>query len=400
LVDPSQPSDSAARPGPKRPTGFPLLILCVGIFLLASWRVSSQRIWNWDLIGYIGCANETRGMSAEENHRATFAEIERVAPPEAFAELKGGEVRPGDQRGYRQAIYESPVAFEAQLSFYRGRWVYIRLFDLLRRSSAGAVESAYGLSWAAAAGIVLLLMTWLARSMPLFPAAVLAWAGMELADGFESAAYASPDSLATLLALAGAFALTEARNKWVAAALLCCALGTRIDHVTFVLPLLFWATFRGFGKARELSIPALGVLLGLIAALLYGCTVALDTYGWWTVHWHTFHQFMPFPEEQTPPRDLVEGFLFTVRSFPKLASQQGLFFCLVPLAGLWLARRRGISGSSFGLCVVALVGLFAHFALLPELWPRLMGPYWLIGWVGLLGQLWPRKPAIPVAAAS
>ncbi len=387
--------DGAASTKPQGWRKAAWLVACLGLLLLAQLRISLAPTWSWDLIAYVACVHEARGEAVEEIHQATFAELGLAAPAEVFERLTGGDSQEDGQRQYRSAVHQSPKSLKAQLGFYRGRWLYHRLLDGLSQSGTNPFEVAFGVSRVAGALLALLLWIWLARSMHPIPALACAWFAMEATGSFQTAANASPDSLATLLLIGGAFALVRSSNSWMAWPLMLAALGTRVDHALFVVPMLLWMACVGFGELRRLTFPGLAVALALCAAVICACTFGQDTYSWWTVHRHTFHGYMTFPTDQTPPADIASALLYSLRSLPKFAGGQALFFCCIPLAGIWLARRKPAGQRIDGLCVLALVGIFTHFTLFPVLWPRLMGPYWLLGWLGFADHIWPRKPAVP-----
>lgn len=357
------------------------------LFLFTGLRVAADPVWTWDQLAYVGCVAEARGQSTEEIHRSAYGELELVAPPEVVERLTRGRAEHGGEKQYRQTLRDSPGAFEAQLGFYRGRWLFLRLLDLVNRTGLPVLEAAFWISGLAGALLAGLLFLWIAEHVSILSALVLTLLGMRVSGAYEVAANGSPDTLATLLLVAGAYALVHRRNPWLGGSILLAALLTRVDHVALVIPLLAVPfCFAGDGEGQRPWVPA-ALFASLSVAVILFCTVGQGTYDWWTVHCHTFERYMAFPADETPPVDLAKGVLFSLRSLPKFAGWPGLVFLALALGGTWWSLRQSVGGLVRGLCAAALVGTLAHFALFPVLWPRLMGPYWLLSWMGVASLL-------------
>jgi len=240
------------------------------------------------------------------------------------------------------------------------------------------VRAAYLLSLLAGIALAWVVFRWLEKFWPPVMAAGLAFCALQLAGHFNVSTLATPDMLAASFLVAGAWCLYGLERVKTGVALFLFAIGTRPDHLLLVLPLFGFAVAElGVAGRHYDRLKTASVLL--FAFVFLCCTKFSDTYGWWTVFHHTFFGYKAFPATETPDRDLVEAVGYTLRSLPKFKDWRALLFLVVGIgAATYGWRRARHRDRTFGLASTAMLGLFAHFALLPVLWPRLMMPYWLV----------------------
>lgn len=343
-------------------------LIVFGALGYAAWE---RPTWEWDLLGYLGCLEEFAGSDVEEAHRSVYAQIEGHAPAAAFEELRA-------KIPYREKLANDAEAFDAQLPFYRGRVVYLGLLRVLSALGVPPVRGAYLLSILAGLVLAWVVYRWLEKFWPPVVAAGLAFGALQLAGHFNVSTLATPDMLAASFLIAGVWCIYELRRVKTGVVLFLLAIGTRPDHLLLVLPVLQFAVL-GLGVAGSNHGRLRAVSVFLCVFVFLCCTKLVDTYSWWKVFHHTFFGYKAFPATETPSLDLIEAIGYTLRSLPKFKDWRALLFLLVWAgAATYGWRRARHRDATFGLASAAMLGLLAHFALLPVLWPRLMMPYWIV----------------------
>lgn len=382
-----------------------LLVVALG---LLAWRAYLTPVWEWDLLGYLGCVEELKGASPEEGHAAAYAALAGAAPEHAVAELRGEPRDPGaDPRGsvpYRRKLAEDPRAFDAQLPFYRGRVVYLGSLRAAQALGLSTVTAVRAISILSGLAFGVLLALWIARYLPGLAALLLALAGLGWSGVGEAMSLATPDALAAVLVFGGAYVLVATPRQALGIGLLVLGVATRADHVLLAGALLLWLRLAPGGEQgpskRVLSNGALGIGLALLALTVGYCTAGRGTYGWWTVFHHTFVEYKAFPASETPPADIGFALSRVARSLPMFSALEPLLFSLLGVLALVVGWRQDRLRSRWGL--LALTGLgagLAHFALFPALWPRLMMPYWAVILVAVCA-LWGERLGGPRRAPS
>jgi len=345
-----------------------VLLLCT--LAQRSWK---QPLWEWDVLGYAGCVAELRGDKPEALQRAVYAELDRVAPAAVAEKLRGSIP-------YRATLAADPKAFNAQLPFYRGRVFFIGLLAGLDQLGLSPLRAVFAISLVSGLLFGGLLCLWLMGHLPPSLAVLASLFVVAFGGVTEVMAMGTPDMLAAMLLLAGAYVLIETERRWLALVLGLAALATRTDHLLFVVPLLVgctWSSARG--PARITKAQLAGALAACLAVVWF-CTAGRHTYSWWVVFHHTFVEYKTFPRQQTPALDLALAVRRSVSSLPMFKAGKPLVFGGLAVLAVVLGWRKGRAGSwGVRLGVVSSVATLAHFALFPALWPRLMLGYWALG---------------------
>jgi hypothetical protein len=375
------------------------LLVLLAIFV---WRADQAPVWEWDMLGYLGCVEQLKGASPEEGHAAAYGAVEAEAPAGAAAELRGeSKDTEGDSRGslaYRHKLAEDPRAFEEQLPYYRGRVVYIGLLWAAEAAGVAPVRALRMISLLAGIAFGIVLALWLARYLPGFGAVLLTLPGLEWLGVGQAMSLATPDALAAALVFGGAYVLAETPRHVLGIALLILAVATRADHVLLAGAVLVWVRL---APEREQALSNRGLVAGLVmlALTLWFCTAGRGAHDWWTVFHHTFIEYKAFPASETPPRDIGFAISRVMRSLPMFRAFQPLLFSVLGIVALIVGwRRAGLQSRGALLALAAMAAGMAHFALFPALWPRLMMPYWAVTLMGLCAVLSePRGDAQPRA---
>jgi hypothetical protein len=344
------------------------------LFLLAIAVLSLGKCkWEWDLLAYSACALELRGADLDEVHSLVYDDLVREAPADDAEKL----MHKGD---YRERMTSDAQAFAAQLPFYRGRVTYVAAIAAVSSLGLALSSSVFLVSWLGGCALLLACGWWLRRSDSLERGGTLGRLLLLVAlgffPGFKTAA--TPDSLAAALLMWGALLLFETRKNWIAVLLFALCVGTRVDSLILIAPLLLW---NGLGSRCENRLrPAqLGFALALCGSVALACTIGRGTYGPWVVFHHTFLGYAAHPELETPALDLATWASQVLRRLPEFGRFAPLLFTLVGLLTLRMGwRRGGLRDPGAGLALAVLLATAAHFALFPALRPRLMLPYWAL----------------------
>jgi hypothetical protein len=374
----------------------PIFLAYLLVILMIGHRTWKTPAWTWDLLAYLGCVAEVQGQASGTIHGRAYGELERVAPPHVVSEFRSGEVTERGQQDYREELAANPAAFEAQLSFYRGRTLFIHLLVWLEKLGLPSIQGAFLISILAGVSFSLLLAAWLNHYLSPSLAVIVALATLELSGIGGVASMGGPDMLAATLLFSGSYLLLETQRPWVGTLLLLAALATRADHLLLIAPLVLYVSLVAPDGKAKLGVGPAALILALCLGTAAWCTIGQDAYSWWTVFHHTFVQYLFFPGEQAPLPDYGLAVNHSLRSLPMFKAPQPLIFSLLAGAGvLWGWRKQGARSFGAGLAGASLLGALGHFALFPALWPRLMLAYWVLGVVGLCAVWNERKASQP-----
>lgn len=309
----------------------------------------------WDLVAYVACAMERSGVGAAELHAAAFGALE--------AELEGpelGALTTGS--AYRERMAQDPEAFAAQLPFYRGRVLYVELVRALHLLGLRWVAAVHALSVLATLLLGLVAWRWASRAASGLPGAiacVLVLSSSGAASGVESA---TPDALAAMLVVLGAYLLLE-RGRALAAS---CAFGLAIlARDDSLLPAAF---LLGAAPLPQLRPTARLAAIGSLCALVLGLRLYFDSHGWSAVVRHSFLGYLDDPSA-APPLSIGEHLRLLSARLPELHSLRGALLGTYLGLILWLGRGARILVLP---ALALLAALLLRVALFPALWDRFL----------------------------
>jgi len=368
-------------------------VVIVLLSLLAGYA-HRERALDWDLLAYVGCAEELRGGSPEDVYAAAYGSLDGFASVEDAARLRGGPDSGLDVRvqRYRQGVADDPAAFSAQLPFYRGRVLFVSTLALAAALGANAMNTASLIALLSGLALALVLVRWTTLHLAPAAAVIVATGVILLADAPRVMATGTPDMLASALLVGAAYLLVETQRRTLGCLLLVFAVATRADHALLAAALLAWLAIATPTDRRPSSRWFVLAIASLVV-ITWFCTAGRGSYGWWTVFHHSFARYELFPPASTPPRDIGFATAHTLRSMPMFLALRPLVFTLCGLLAValgWRARRW--KSDAARLAAFTLAAVAAHFALFPALWPRLMLPYWTLCLIGLC-MAWTERTA-------
>lgn len=372
---------SAAMAGPcngraGRKRGFARLAGVIVVVTVISQAVGAARDprWNWDVVGYVGCAFEFHTQDRAEVLSRTRTAIKAELPAEVAADLLDGDT-------YRATVMRQPERFESQLGFYRGRWFYTMSVAVLIHLGCPATTSTVAVSIAAAVGLILVLITWLTVHGSFSWAVFATVLTLLVVPVFDTARSSSPDTLAALFAVAGIALATGSSRASVAGglSLWSLAIGARTDMVVLVAAVAVALAIAARTKERRFM--AIGSVI--VVAVLAGVTHRVSGWhGWSTVFHHTFTGPLTDPASEPPTVSWGQFVDQLGAGFSSRGRDRALGTVVAGLVVAGFARRRSREAAWVVLGTTAALGL--HYLAFPVFWKR----FFVAHSVVILGVAW------------
>ncbi len=349
-----------------------------------------QPTYNFDLIDYVALAIEWGEDDPEVVHRRTYEALQAELPPAVFADFTSGGT-PGPHGPFRERIARDWQAFDANLGFHRGRYLYTLSMYGLHGLGVPLVMAA-GLPnkifWALTG---LLALLWAARHLALGPAALLALGILYSPPVLTVVPAFTPDGMAMFVVALALYLWIERRAFRAGAALLALAILVRSDFV-LISGGVGVALFALVERTRRPSAPALAGWLVGCAALYLAVAASASDPGWWAaflgarIRVGDFAELLPFK-----PRYYWLGMREQLASLHHLGydlSEDGAFlrgsnfvltYCAAAAAGIALALRSRCKELDVHAAVLAglILATAVRYAAFPHLWDR----YFVYLWV-------------------
>lgn len=281
--------------GPRRTVARVLGILCLLLFVGSVGGIlyagAKRPVLNWDMVDYMALALEWGEDDPEVVHRRTFEIAEAELPPKLYQNFTTGDA-------YRVAVRSDWKAFDANLGFHRGRFLYTLVVSALHGLGAPLTAATWYpnvLFWACTAVLVL---AWALRHFSLAPASLLALGVLYSPPVIAIVPTSSPDALAMFLIALGLYLLVEFRAFRWGAAVVSLAMLARTDFflVAFgVAAGLFLLVKRPLRPSNRFLVAWLVVTTAIYALVSWK---ARDP-GWWAVFDTPFKRVTSF-DQVTP----------------------------------------------------------------------------------------------------
>jgi len=331
----------------------------LGLVVSAGWF---QPRYDWDVLGYVGCALELTESDSATIHARAYADVRASVPAAVYADLVG-------RNPYRRDVAAEPQHFRQQLPFYRARVLYVGLIFALGTLGLSLTQAAVLVSTASAVLLGLLVFRWVARYVGgvgggLASALILVAAGL-----LDAARATTPDALSAALLVLALYLWLERRCARAALVVAGLSLLVRSDALVPVLAVLVVARRQGVGPfaltARR------GVLTGaVLGGVCLAATLLLRAHGWWTVFHHSFLGYVANPVDYRPAFALVDYAAVLVEALPALHSA-GTALLAIYLGLAWIAWRRSREARPlFPLVVAVAASALVRFAIFPMLLER------------------------------
>jgi len=307
---------------------------------------------NWDMIPYLAVAEESRFPDAQQLHDYAYSTIKAGVTAEQYAALTTNDP-------YRVHMAEDPEAFRSMLSMYRIKFLYAEILSALSHvmSPVAAIRLVSVLS-ALAFGAIVLFWLHAEGALALAP---LVGAVMIVAGFSDAARMGTPDLLASVAMLGGAFAYMKKREA-AAALLLFLAYLVRPDNLAFlgVFAVLLVA-FRQWSW---------GALAAFVAAFVTYVPIAhwAGHPGWWPHLYFSSIQQQMSMDNFHPAFSLALYLKAFANAVVRAVTQDTWVGVSILALGVWyVCDRAGFRlGRRAGLLFAALVfGTLAKFVVFP-----------------------------------
>lgn len=269
------------------------------VFAFLSFWNYKNRIYDWDMPGYIGCLYTLKfSDSPDKIHKLTYTEIQKKAPDLQYKDILG-ILKPADKA--RQAFASNTQAFSEQLPYFKIKVGYnlgILLLYELGFSSPDAVTFLSIFSFFIS-GLLLFFVLKIIFPENYILASVLSVGIMLLPPITYMSRMATPDMFVFQILLIFMIGLFKKWNKWIMFLILFAITFTRPDYAPFALSYLvvFWIYEYIMNKKLDFSF----IFQDIILLILYFTILKLCHYpGWKHLFYDSFIYRRPLISGSSP----------------------------------------------------------------------------------------------------
>ncbi|WP_042723236.1 hypothetical protein [Flavobacterium sp. B17] len=276
------------------------------IAALSFWNYKN-RVYDWDMPGYIGCLYTLKFPdSPDKVRKLTYTEIHKKAPEYEFRDILG-TLKPANKA--RQAFANNTEAFMEQLPYYHIKVGYnlgVLILYELGFSSPDSVTFLSIISYFISGLLFFIILKIIFPENYLL--AVILTIGIMLLPPITSMSRAStPDMFIMQFLLVFMIGVLKKWNKWLIFSVLCAITFSRPDYVPFTLSYLIIAEVYGFIQHKKINFILVGQ--GVILLVLYAMIIKISHYpGWKHLFYDTFIQRRQFVSGSSPDFSVNEYF--------------------------------------------------------------------------------------------
>lgn len=261
-----------------------LLVLLI-LSYLTFWNYKN-RIYDWDMPGYLGCLYTSQFPNSPEKVKdLTFTSIEKEAPNDQYNDIIG--LKPVDKA--RQAFKNDTKSFTEQIPYFQikaGYNLVISLFHAIGFSPPMSVLLASLISYFISGLLVFYILK------IIFPDNYLIAIGITIATALlppmtYMSRVSTPDMFIFQFLLVFAIALIKRWNKWIMFMILLGITFTRPDYIPFTLSYIMIVVAFEYYKNKKIDFYVL--IQGMILLLLYLFIIKFYNYpGWKNLFYDSF----------------------------------------------------------------------------------------------------------------
>lgn len=275
------------------------LFFIVSIMVCLSFWNYKNRVYDWDMPGYIGCLYTLKFPNAlEKVHRLTYSEIKKKAPVYEFKDITG-TLRIPDKA--RQAFAFNTKAFHEQLPYFKIKTGYNLGILILYELGFSSPDSVTFLSIFSyfISGILLFFILKFIFPENHYLASFLTVGIMLLPPITYMSRISTPDLFILQFLLVLTCGFLKKWNTWVMFLILFAITFTRPDYLPLALSYLVLVGAYEFYRYKKLNlVPA---IQGILLLALYFIIVKTSGYpGWKHVFYDSFIYRRPFISGSTP----------------------------------------------------------------------------------------------------
>lgn len=295
------------------------------IAALSFWNYKN-RVYDWDMPGYIGCLYTLKFAETPDMIRVlTYQEIQKKAPEDQFRDILG--IKPAEKA--RQAFANNTRAFSEQLPYFQIKVGYNLGILMLYESGLSSPDAVTFLSIISyfISGLLLFYILKIIFSENYILAIILTTAIMLLPPLTYMSRVATPDMFIMQFLLAFMIGLLKKWKSWVIFLVLFAITFTRPDYVPFTLSYL--AVAAGYDYLKNKKINLSFVIQATILFILYFIIMNVSAYpGWKHLFYDTFIHRREFISG-TPPD-------FSFNEYLSIIYQKIIYFKKVTLTSVGL----------------------------------------------------------------
>lgn len=271
-------------------------ILIVFVLTWLTFWNYKNRIFDWDLPGYIGCFYTFEfPNSPEKVHNLTFTSIKEEAPAEQYSDIIG--VKPRDKA--RQAFEKSTQAFIEQLPYFKIKVGYNLTIYLLYKVGFSPPMSVLSVSLFSYffAGLLLFYILKIFFPENYLLGIFLTIGVMLLPPMTYMSRVSTPDMFILQFLLVFIIGVIKSWSKWIMFLILFLITFIRPDYVPFTLTYLMMFGLFNYFKTKDIDYSI--AIQGGILFILYFSIIKLCNYpGWKDLFFDTFMHRRPLISAQ------------------------------------------------------------------------------------------------------
>ncbi|WP_027386948.1 hypothetical protein [Chryseobacterium gregarium] len=282
---------------------FTVLII---ITALSFWNYKN-RIFDWDMPGYIGCLYTLKYPDDPDKVRTlTYTDIRAEAPEPEYRDILG-ILKPADKA--RQAFADNTRAFSEQLPYYQIKVGYNLAISALYGLGFTSPRSVLVLSVISyfISGLLFFYLLKITFPENYFLAGIITVGVMILPPITNMSRISTPDMFIFQFLLAFMIGLLQKWNQWMVFLILCGIIFTRPDYLPFTLSYLAVKGLYEYYHTKKLNFSL--VIQGFILLVLYSIIIKVCHYpGWKHLFYDTFIYRRDFISGQPPDFGIKEYF--------------------------------------------------------------------------------------------
>ncbi|MDA8018215.1 MAG: hypothetical protein MPN21_12280 [Thermoanaerobaculia bacterium] len=368
----SKAPTSPSRSGSARYSWILSLALLLPALVGLAVELERGAIYNWDLMGYVGCLVELDTSDPEEIHRRVL-EVVHTEVPAPFRPrlLAHDRFRNHPDFAWGREVATNPQAFVSQLDWYRPRVGFTALaataHQVFGQPLLASIRAAISASYVA---LGLILWACLGRQLGPWLGAAVALAVVASEPVTSVTALHTADLPATVVLLGGLWALLRSRSLTPAWILFTAAVLVRPDHAVTCVVVLAIAAFSG-AAPKTPRIHFAGAMAGLTALYVLIGTLAHHP-GWIRLFSFTFvERRVDLSDARFDPGEYLAAFPGTLWDLGSTSTP--IFATLALLLCIFLPRRTQEQQTLHCLTVGLSTAFALRFLLFPVAWDR----FWL-----------------------
>ncbi len=343
----------------KKKWNISFLIIALILTLLSYWNYRN-RVYDWDMPGYIGCLYTLQFPDHPDKVRIlTYGDIKKEAPQAEYKDILG-ILKPADKA--RQAFASDTRAFSEQLPYFQIKAGYNTAVLFLYSLGFSTPQSVLVLSAFSyfISGLLFFYLMKLSFPENQLMASVFTVGAMLLPPMAYMARISTPDLFIFQFMLLFLIALFRKWNQWALFPVLFIIILIRPDYIPFALSYLALEAGLRFYRNRKISFDLL--LQGTLLIVLYLFIIRFYHYpGWKHLFYDTFIYRRPVISAQAPD--------FSFRDYLDILYLKIIYFKKITLTAIVLLGLTFYCSKDARLRLIALlifVNIYIKFLFFPH----------------------------------